>query len=48
LKRDTKILDTQIEIGENAQGNVILKGLQEQLITSTKDLAILYETAVSS
>lgn len=48
LKRNTKILDTPIEIAENAQGNVILKGLQEQPINSLKDLALLYETAVLS
>ncbi len=39
--------ETTIEIFEGPQGNVILKGLREIKLTSPKDLALIYEAAVS-
>ncbi len=46
-KSSGKQAEVPIEIFEGPQGNVILKGLKEYKITSTKDLGLIYESAVA-
>ena len=46
MRRESKQAETQIEIFEGAQGNVILRGLKEQTINCMKDLALIYESTV--